>query len=170
VDVDGPIAVNAPPTKAAFRYAVGHFATGVTVMTTALAGRMHGMTVSAFASVSLDPLLILVSVERSTVMHGIVLESGSFAVNILDERSESTARFFADNTRLQAAEFREGGYRLGTTGSPILSEATGYLEARVHSTHPGGDHTVILGEVVALEILSEEEPLIYYRSGYRKLG
>ena len=84
--------------------------------------------------------------------------------------SESTARFFADNARLQASEFSEGGYRLGATGSPILNEATGYLEARVHSTHPGGDHTVILGEVVALEILSEDEPLIYYRSGYRKLG
>ncbi|HEX3628991.1 MAG TPA: flavin reductase family protein [Candidatus Dormibacteraeota bacterium] len=155
--------------KASFRYAVGHFATSVTVMTTAAADRLHGMTVSAFSSVSLEPLLILVCVERSTVMHRLVLESRSFAVNILDERSESTARFFADNARLSAPEFREGTYRLGQTGSPILKEATGYLEATIHGTHPAGDHTIIVGEVVALQITSEEPPLIYYRSGYRQL-
>src|SRR5712692_5680187 len=107
---------------------MGQFASGVTIMTTTAAGRMHGMTVSAFASHSLDPLLILVSVERSTVMHRLVTQSRAFAVNILDERGEGTARFFADNTRLTGPEFKEGGYHLGVTGVPILTEATGYLE------------------------------------------
>ena len=158
------------PTPAGFRYAVGHFATGVTVMTTTAAGRMHGMTVSAFASVSLQPLLILVSVERSTVMHGLLLDSRAFAINLLGERSESTARFFADNVRLQGPEFRDGGYWLGATGAPILTEATGYLEATVDSTYPGGDHTIFMGQVIALDITSEEKPLIYYRSGYRQLS
>jgi flavin reductase (DIM6/NTAB) family NADH-FMN oxidoreductase RutF len=149
---------------------MGHFATGVTVMTTTTSsGRMHGMTVSAFASVSLEPLLILVNVERSTVMHQLVLESRSFALNILGERSEGTARFFSDNARLSGPEFREDGYRMGVTGAPILSEGTGYLEATVYGTHPGGDHTIIVGEVVALDVTSEEGPLIYYRSGYRQL-
>ena len=155
--------------KAAFRYAMGHFATGVTVMTTTAGGRMHGMTVSAFASVSLEPMLILVCVERSTVMFKLAKESGAFAVNILGARGEATARFFADNARLSGPEFHEGGYRLGTTGAPILNEATGYIEATVHSTHEAGDHTVIVGRVVALEISSEEPALIYYRSGYRQL-
>ena len=161
----------ATPTldKASFRYAVGHFPTGVTVMTTSTQGRLHGMTVSAFASVSLEPLLILVSVERSTLMHQLVLESRAFAINFLGKRSESTARYFADNARLAAPEFREGSFRLGTTGAPILNEATGYLEATVHGTHQAGDHTVIVGRVVALEISSEDEPLVYYRSGYRSL-
>jgi flavin reductase (DIM6/NTAB) family NADH-FMN oxidoreductase RutF len=160
-----------PPAlnKASFRYALGHFPTGVTVMTTSAAGRLHGMTVSAFASVSLEPLLILVSVERSTLMHQLVLESGAFAVNILGKRSESTARYFADNARLAAPEFVEGSFRLGSTGSPILNEATGYLEATVHGAHRAGDHTIIVGKVVALQISSEEEPLVYYRSGYRSL-
>ena len=148
---------------------MGHFATGVTVMTTTAGERMHGMTVSAFASVSLEPLLILVSVEHRTVMHDLVLQSGAFALNILGERSESTARFFADNARLQAPEFRQGAYRLGQTGSPILTEATGYLEATVQASHPAGDHTVIMGQVIAVDIVSEEPPLIYYRSGYRQL-
>jgi flavin reductase (DIM6/NTAB) family NADH-FMN oxidoreductase RutF len=160
----------APLDKAAFRYAMGHFATGVTVMTTTAGERMHGMTVSAFASVSLEPMLILVSVERSTVMYRLVLESGAFAINILGARSEATARFFADNARLSVPEFREGGYRLGTTGSPLLDEATGFIEATVHGTHEAGDHTIITGKVVALEIVSEEPPLLYYRSGYRQLS
>src|SRR5207302_9856233 len=99
---------------------MGHFASGVTVMTTTAAGRMHGMTVSAFTSQSLNPLLILVSVERSTVMHRLVAESRAFAINILDQHGEGTARYFADNARLAAPEFREGGYRLGVTGAPIL--------------------------------------------------
>lgn len=155
--------------KASFRYTMGHFPSGVTVMTTSAEGRLHGMTVSAFASVSLEPLLILVSVERSTLMHRLVLASRAFAINLLGKRSESTARYFADNARLEAPEFREGRFRLGGTGSPILNEATGYLEAMVHGTHEAGDHTVIVGQVVALQIFSEEEPLVYYRSGYRSL-
>jgi flavin reductase (DIM6/NTAB) family NADH-FMN oxidoreductase RutF len=160
----------APLDKAAFRYAMGHFATGVTVMTTTAGERMHGMTVSAFASVSLEPMLILVSVERSTIMHRLVLESGAFAINILGARSEATARFFADNARLSVPEFREGGYRLGATGSPLLNEATGFIEATVHGTHEAGDHTIMVGQVVALDIVSEEPPLLYYRSGYRQLS
>jgi flavin reductase (DIM6/NTAB) family NADH-FMN oxidoreductase RutF len=156
--------------KGAFRHAMSHFASGVTIMTTTAAGRMHGMTVSAFASQSLDPLLILVSVERSTVMHQLVTQSRAFAINILDEHGEGTARFFADNARLRGPEFNEGAYHLGVTGSPILEEATGYLEATVEQTLDAGDHTVIVGRVVALKIVRDAAPLIYYRSGYRSLA
>jgi flavin reductase (DIM6/NTAB) family NADH-FMN oxidoreductase RutF len=148
---------------------MGHFASGVTVMTIAQGSRLHGMTVSAFASVSLEPLLIMVSVERSTVMHRMVMESGAFAINFLDDRGEATARFFADNARLDGPEFREGSYQPGRTGSPILNEATAYVEATVFSSLEAGDHTVIVGAVVALEVRREAEPLIYYRSGYRSL-
>jgi flavin reductase (DIM6/NTAB) family NADH-FMN oxidoreductase RutF len=156
-----------PLDKAAFRLVMGHFASGVTIMTTTAAGRMHGMTVSAFASQSLDPLLILVSVERTTVMHQLVLQSQAFAINILDANAEGTARFFADNARLSGPEFVEGAYRMGATGSPILEEATAYIEARMHSALEAGDHTIIVGRVAALEVRSEADPLIYYRSGYR---
>jgi flavin reductase (DIM6/NTAB) family NADH-FMN oxidoreductase RutF len=162
--------VNPPLDKASFRHAMGHFASGVTVMTTTAAGRMHGMTVSAFASQSLEPLLILVSVERSTVMHQLVAQSGGFAINILDEHGEGTARFFADNARLNGPEFKESTYHLGVTGSPILKEATGYLEATVDRTLDAGDHTIVVGRVVAVKIVRETAPLIYYRSGYRGLS
>ena len=155
--------------KGSFRHAMSHFASGVTIMTTTVAGRMHGMTVSAFASQSLDPLLILVSVERSTTMHRLVMASRAFAINILDERGEGTARFFADNARLDGSEFQQGAYRLGVTGSPILEEATAYLEAALDATLEAGDHTIMVGRVVALEVVRDAAPLIYYRSGYRSL-
>ncbi len=148
---------------------MGHFATGVTIMSTSAGGRMHGMTVSAFASQSLEPLLILVSVERSTVMHRLVLQSRAFALNILGDQGQGTARFFADNARLDGPEFTEGSYHLGATGSPILEEAMAYLEATVEATLVAGDHTVIVGRVVALDVVREGTPLIYYRSGYRGL-
>ncbi|TMF98116.1 MAG: flavin reductase family protein [Chloroflexi bacterium] len=155
--------------KGSFRHAMSHFASGVTIMTTTVAGRMHGMTVSAFASQSLDPLLILVSVERSTTMHRLVIESRAFAINILGEQGEGTARFFADNARLDGPEFQEGAYHLGVTGSPLLEEATAYLEATLDATLEAGDHTVMVGRVVALNVVRDAAPLIYYRSGYRSL-
>ena len=156
--------------KGSFRHAMSHFASGVTIMTTTAAGRMHGMTVSAFASQSLDPLLILVSVERSTTMHQLVMASRAFAINILDEHGEGTARFFADNARLSGTEFKEGAYHKGVTGSPILEEATAYLEATLDRTLEAGDHTIMVGRVVALRVVRDAAPLIYFRSGYRSLN
>ncbi|MEA2634390.1 MAG: hypothetical protein QOH92_1157 [Chloroflexota bacterium] len=149
---------------------MGHFASGVTIMTTTAAGRMHGMTVSAFASQSLDPLLILVSVERSTEMHTLVMASRAFAINILSEHAEGTARFFADNARLKGPEFEEGAYHVGVSGAPLLNEAVAYLEATVDSTLAAGDHSIIVGRVTALEVRSDTEPLLYFRSGYRRLN
>jgi flavin reductase (DIM6/NTAB) family NADH-FMN oxidoreductase RutF len=161
--------VTLPLDKASFRHAMGHFASGVTIMTTTADGRMHGMTVSAFASQSLDPLLILVSVERSTEMHKLVMASQAFAINILGEHAEGTARFFADNARLKGPEFVDGAYHIGVNGAPLLNEAVAYLEATVQSTLEAGDHSVIVGRVTALEVRSDAPPLIYYRSGYRRL-
>jgi len=149
---------------------MGHFASGVTIMTTTTGGRMHGMTVSAFASQSLDPLLILVSVERSTEMHRLVMASRAFAINILGEYAEGTARFFADNARLEGAEFVEGAYHVGVSGAPLLDGAIAYLEAIVDSTLEAGDHSIIVGRVTALEVRNDDEPLVYFRSGYRRLG
>src|SRR2546425_12164925 len=122
---------------------MGQFASGVTIMTTTAAGRMHGMTVSAFASQSLDPLLILVSVERSTEMHKLVMASRVFAINILGEHAEGTARFFADNARLKRPEFIAGAYHVGVSDAPLLNAAVAYIEATVHSTLEAGDDPVL---------------------------
>src|SRR5256885_17041860 len=98
---------------------MSHFASGVTIVTTTAADRMHGMTVSAFASQSLEPLLIVVSVERSTTMHRLVVESRAFATNILVEQGEGTPRFFSDKVRLPCPELLERACQLG--GIPFSS-------------------------------------------------
>ncbi len=156
-------------TPALFRYALGHFASGVTVMTSCLGEQLHGMTVSAFCSVSLEPPLVLVCVERNTRMYQLVSQSQVFAVNMLEARDEAVSRFFADNERLKGPEFAAFSHRRGVTGSPILQQATAYLEGRVRATCEGGDHVIFLGEVIALEVLSESLPLIFYRGGYSTL-
>ena len=155
-----------PLSQARFRHVMGHFASGVTVMTTSFQDQLHGMTVSAFCSVSLQPLLVLVSVERVTRMYELVSQSQAYAVNILQAKDEEVSRFFADDARLLGDEFAALAYRRGVTGSPILQRATAYLEARVRATYDGGDHVLFLGEALALEVLSESPPLIFYRGGY----
>ncbi len=110
--------------------------------------------------------MVLVSVERVTEMFGLVSESQVYAVNFLGARDEAVSRFFADDARLKGPEFVALAYRRGVTGSPILQLATACVEARVRASYDGGDHVIFLGEVVALEVLSETAPLIFYRGGY----
>lgn len=157
------------PDQALFRSVLGRFASGVTVLTTRLHEQLHGMTVSAFCSVSLEPLLVLASIEKVTRMHALLLESHIYAVSILAARDEATSRFFADDRRLAGVEFAPGAYRIGVTGCPILPQATAYLEASVRAVHEGGDHSIFLGEVVNAEIVTDEPPLIFYRGGYATL-
>lgn len=148
---------------------MSHFPSGVTVLTTRLDDRLHGMTVSALCSVSLEPLLVLASIEKVTQMHAYLLESRVYAVSILGAKEEATSRFFADDRRLAGVEFAPGSYRVGTTGCPILPQATAFLEARVRAVYEGGDHAIFLGEVVNLEVLTDDPPLIFYRGGYATL-
>jgi flavin reductase (DIM6/NTAB) family NADH-FMN oxidoreductase RutF len=103
-------------------------------------------------------------------MHTLVMASRAFAINILSEHAEGTARFFADNARLKGPEFEEGAYHVGVSGAPLLNEAVAYLEATVDSTLAAGDHSIIVGRVTALEVRSDTEPLLYFRSGYRRLN
>jgi flavin reductase (DIM6/NTAB) family NADH-FMN oxidoreductase RutF len=149
---------------------MGHFAAGVTVLTTVLGERLHGITVSAFASLSLEPPMVLACLEKKTVMHDLLLKSRRFAVNILSEEDEAVSRYFADNSRLKGTEFTPGTYRAGSNGSPILLGATAFAEANVVAGHDGGDHTIFVGEVTNLGVLSERRPLVFYRGGYRSLS
>lgn len=157
------------PDQALFRSVLGHFASGVTVLTTLLKDQLHGMTVSAFCSVSLEPLLVLAAIEKVTRMHALLLQSQVYAVSILGAREEPTSRFFADDRRLAGVEFAPGSYRVGVTGCPILPQATAFLEARVRAVYDGGDHSIFLGEVVNAEVLTDGPPLIFYRGGYAAL-
>jgi flavin reductase (DIM6/NTAB) family NADH-FMN oxidoreductase RutF len=151
---------------ALFRSVLGRFASGVTVVTARTAsGEDHGMTVSAFCSVSLDPLLVLICVEHSTVLYGVITDVTQFVVNMLSSEQESISRRFSE----QIDDRFDGiGYTRGLTGCAILEGILGYLECDIVTRYPGGDHTIILGKVIAAAA-NPGSPLLYYRGGYAQL-
>jgi flavin reductase (DIM6/NTAB) family NADH-FMN oxidoreductase RutF len=149
-----------------FRQVMGQFASGVTVVTSAYEGQLVGLTVSSFTSLSLEPQLVLVCIDRSSVSHPTISGSGLFAVNILSQGQEYLSRRFA--TR-DAEKFLAGTFSLSARGLPLLDGALAHIECALHSTLPGGDHTIYVGEVVAAAV-HRDRPLVYYRSGYHELG
>ena len=148
-----------------FRRVMGHFASGVTVVTTRLPdGKPCGLTANAVCSVSIDPVLLLVCVERGADSHDCIRDAGFFAVNVLpDEGGESLSRRFA--TWEVDDKFRGVAYREERTGAPVLEDALAWIDCRVAEALPGGDHTIFLGAVQAADA-REGTPLVYYRGGY----
>lgn len=155
-------------TSKDFRAAVGSFATGVTVITTYGEQHGYGMTANAFSSVSLDPPLVLVCVISPSEGCDHIERNGCFAVNILAADQEPLSRYFASRERPRGRDaFREVSHRRGTTGSPILDGALGYLDCQLHTQHPAGDHQIFIGEVLELGFASEGQPLLFYGGGYK---
>jgi len=148
-----------------FRRTMSHFTTGVTVVTTAKAGKRYGITVNAFASVSLDPPLVLICIDRSSRVHDVLIEQGYFAVNFLSREQQDLAICFASNTAERHESFCNAASRIAQTGAPVLDATVGYVDCTVEDVYPGGDHSIILGRVQALDHC-EGEPLIYFRSRY----
>jgi flavin reductase (DIM6/NTAB) family NADH-FMN oxidoreductase RutF len=156
-----------PVTKDEFRTALSRFASGVTVVTTTDGhGKPFGMTVSAFSSLSLEPPLILICIDKKASGHGHFSPGSTFAVNILAEDQEEVSRRFASR---DVDRFNGIGYRSGTTGVPLLEGAIARIECRVTDIYAGGDHTIVVGELVATEV-SDGKPLAYYRGGYAQLA
>ncbi|MDM7921798.1 MAG: flavin reductase family protein [Pyrinomonadaceae bacterium] len=156
-----------PVTQEEFRAALSRFPSGVTVVTTKDAeGRLHGITVSAFNSVSLDPSLVLICIDRSTGSHAAISESGIFVVNILSsEQAELSERFAA----MIPNKFDGVEHSLNEHGLPVLSNCIANLECRVRNIGDGGDHTIFVGEVENVSV-NEGDPLVYFRSNYRVIG
>ena len=151
-----------------FRRLMSRFASGITVLTTVDgAKRPHGMTVSAFSSVSLDPPLVLVCVDRAASMLQVLDASAHFAVNILSREQEAISRRFS----VEEMELRfDGiGHSLGTTGAPVLHEALAILECRRVARHDAGDHVIFIGQVVAGEMRTAARPLVYYAGEYGRV-
>jgi flavin reductase (DIM6/NTAB) family NADH-FMN oxidoreductase RutF len=149
-----------------FRRILGHFATGVTVVTTCDAeSRPSGLTVSAFASLSLDPPLVLVCVDHKSQTYPALRERGRFAVNVLRTHQEALSRRFA-STRLD--KFDGVAYRLSPLGLPLLDDALARIECVTVATHVEGDHTIFVGRVERTTV-GGGDPLIYYRGQYTRL-
>ena len=153
-----------------FRSVIGHFATGVTVITTAAGDRLHGMTANAVSSLSLDPVMVLICVDKSAHTHRVLDEGGVFVVNILGEHQEDLSRVFAAKAEPEAGTLRGQLFRRGDTGAPILADCLAFLECRVATVVDGGDHSIFLGRVVSEGVVEEMRPLLFYRGGYRTLG
>ena len=159
------------PTEADYRRAMAHFTTGVTVVTTLQQGQPYGLTVSAFCSVSLVPLLTLVSLHRTSQTGAIIGQSEIYAVNILGAGQQPLVARFAGKGPRQKT-FTDIPHHLGATGAPLFDEALARIECRVVATYPGGDHMLLLGRVVAIEcddITGASEPLLMYRTAFRAL-
>jgi flavin reductase (DIM6/NTAB) family NADH-FMN oxidoreductase RutF len=150
----------------AFRAVMGRFATGVTVVTaTDAEGRDRGMTVSAFASVSLQPPLVVMCIDKTASMHDALTTAQYFAVNILASTQEAIARRFASTG---AQQFEGIGYRTGESGVPVLNDVLAFVECRHISSTGAGDHTIIVGETVEAS-MRDARPLLYYRGGFAQL-
>jgi flavin reductase (DIM6/NTAB) family NADH-FMN oxidoreductase RutF len=156
-----------PISKEEFRRALGHFAAAVTVVTTKLDDdRRAGITVTAFSSLSLEPPLVLVCIDKRASLHDALTKGHAFAVNILKEDQELVSRRFASS---QGDQFEDVGATEGASGSPLLVGALTTIECRVVDRLPGGDHTIVVGEVESGQV-NEGKPLVYFRGGYAQLG
>lgn len=160
-----------PISSESFRDALRHFPAGVTVVTikSPASEDVHGLTVSAFASVSPDPPLILVSIDHRATAYELLETAGaSFAVNILAQDQMELSNRFAwlkDEDR-----FGEGDWDTAVTGAPVLKDALAWLDCTVYSRFSAGSHTIYLGEVQASGVPRPEGyPLIYWNRGYRQL-
>jgi flavin reductase (DIM6/NTAB) family NADH-FMN oxidoreductase RutF len=149
-----------------FRSVLGRFASSVTVLSARdAAGADHGMTVSAFASVSLDPPLVLACVDRTASIYRTLFETDFIGISILSEKQESGSRRFAetDGDRFDDLEIHRGEH-----GVVLLGGALAHLECRIVARHEGGDHTIFVASVERAVAL-DGRPLLYYRGGYAQL-
>jgi flavin reductase (DIM6/NTAB) family NADH-FMN oxidoreductase RutF len=150
-----------------FRQLLGRFATGVTILTVVTPeGRPLGMTANSLASVSLLPPLISVCVDREAEMHPAILGAREFVVNVLASPQEALARRFADK---HEDRFDGIGYHLSPEGLILLDGALAHIECERYAEYPGGDHTIVLGQVTGGST-GDGRPLLYYRGGYAALS
>ncbi len=149
-----------------FRSVLGRFPSGVTVVTTKAAdGSDQGMTVSAFCSVSLDPALVLICIEKTASVHQTLTSAPGFIVNILSAKQEQIARRFSI---VDIDRFEGVGFSRSRNGTAVLDDVLGVIECKKFGLHDAGDHTIIVGEVEAGRA-ENGAPLLYYRGGYAQL-
>jgi 3-hydroxy-9,10-secoandrosta-1,3,5(10)-triene-9,17-dione monooxygenase reductase component len=148
----------------AYRDTIGHFASGVTIVTSSGPDGPAGMTTNAISSLSLDPLLLLVCFEQRSRTLAVVRESGRFAVNILARDEQELAAVFA--SKRVAREKFESVTHTEAQGVPVIDGALAWIACSLRELHPGGDHVIGIGEVIGMGTGEERDPLVYYRGRY----
>lgn len=151
-------------TAEQFRALMGSFAAGVTVVTTRdLGGRPWGLTATAFTSLSLDPPLCLVCIDRRTASHRPLVDSGRFAVSVLTDQQQDVSNHFASKL---PDKFAGVAWQPGPiTAVPVLSDALAWMECAVECVHEGGDHDIFVGRILSAQVL-DGRPLVYWRGSY----
>lgn len=153
-----------------FRLVMGHFATGVTVVTVATKDGADGITVNALSSVSLEPPLVMVALDRRRHVVPAVRAAGRYAVNVLAEDQRHLADCFAGAAVEPGRDaFCGASWRPGVTGLPLIDGAIATLECTVVDTVPVGDHDLFIGRVDSLATPRDEAPLVYFRRRYRRV-
>lgn len=143
---------------------LGHFCTGVVVVTGLSDGEPVGFTVQSFTSVSLDPPLVTLCPARSSATWPRLRSAGTFCANVLTDDQEATGRVFATTG---GERFRGLGWRPSpATGSPLLDGVLAWVDCRIEAEHDGGDHLIVVGRVLDLGVGSGGRPLLFYRGGY----
>lgn len=149
-----------------FRAVLGRLASGISVVTTVgRDGRDHGMTVSALTSLSLEPPLVLLCVDKTATMHPHLVPGSHFAVNLLSLGQDSLSQRFAQtiDDRFEGVAFTRDA-----TGCALIDHALAHLECAMWAQHEGGDHTIFVGRVLRA-VASDAQPLLHYRGGYARL-
>ena len=154
------------PDDARFRTVMGHFATGVTIITAMDDGEPVGIAANSFTSLSLDPPLVLFCVAHSSSTWPRIERAGRFAVNILGEHQEELSQLFATKG---ADRFGQTKWRVGVSGSPVLEDAMAYIDCEMDAQYPGGDHSIVVGRVLDLDVREGARPLLFFRGGYGRL-
>lgn len=147
-----------------FRNGLGHFASGVTIITTEIEGQTHGMTATAFMSVSLNPPLVLIAVGQHTRLHRLLVQSRRYGVSILDESQQVLSNHFAGRSDQHATEIPF----IRKADMPLIDGAVAHIVARVMDMHDAGDHTLFIGQVEYVA-WQDTNPLIYYTGEYKYL-
>ena len=152
----------------AFRAALRCWPSGVTIVTSRAGDTVHGMTVSAFASVSLEPPLVLVCADKATITNGVIEKGRVFAANVLAaDQQELSNRFASKND--EHRRFEGVAWTEAVTGAPVLPGIVTALDCRVTAAHDAGDHVIYVGSVEGV-VEGEGEPLVYHQGGYRSLA
>ena len=155
----------------ALRSMMARFATGVTVVAARQGPFLSGMTANAVASVSVDPPIMMASISRRSETHQAIVGSHSFAISVLSADQQPLAECFAQPiTATKLQRFCDAPWHEAETGSPILDGAIAYFDCRLVERYDGRDHTIFLGEIVSAGSEEDADPLIWFASGYRRLG
>lgn len=155
-----------PLDDTTFRQTMGSFVSGVTVVTTVHDDTRYGMTVSSFASLSLQPQLLLVCLTSTLPTYLAITQSRHFGVSILAAHQTHISQQFASRA---LDKFANVPWHTGDNGMPLISDACATIECAVSAIHPGGDHSIVVGEILTAHITTNP-PLVYARGAYHQLA